>query len=78
MKRTKLEKEILDLPVKEREQVALTAWESLEKETAFIADRSFDPEGIDLAITRDNEIESGRVTPISHSTFQRITSGNDK
>ncbi|MDZ7718645.1 MAG: hypothetical protein U5K72_07515 [Balneolaceae bacterium] len=78
MKKTKFEKGILDLPPKERERVALTAWESLEKDSSYVADRSFDPEGIDLALARDNEIESGRIKSISHSEFRKSTNNNNE
>lgn len=76
MNKKQLEKEILNLPPEEREHLALAAWESLETDTAFVVDHSFDPEGIDLALKRDDEIESGRVKLINHSEFKRITGGN--
>lgn len=35
----------------------------------------FDPEGVAIAVHRDQEIESGAVRPLSHSEFMRRTSG---
>ena len=56
-------KEILSLPPEERAYLALAAWESLEADPAFAADRTLDPEGIALALERDAEIESGSCGP---------------
>jgi hypothetical protein len=54
-----LEKEVLSLPPEERAHLALVAWESLEADPAFAADRTFDPEDVALALERDAEIETG-------------------
>ncbi|MEX0769646.1 MAG: addiction module protein [Balneolaceae bacterium] len=78
MDKTKLEKKILDLPPAEREQLAVTAWESLEADTAFVTDYTFDPEGVDLALKRDNEIESGSVKSMSHAQFQKLTGSKNR
>ncbi len=73
-----LEKEILKLSPKERESLALTAWESLAKDTTFIRDRDFDQGGVDLAKKRDEEIDAGNVEVINHETFKNKTSGNSQ
>jgi len=73
-----MEKEALSLPPEERAHLALAAWESLEADPAFAADRTFDPEGIALAFERDAEIESGSVTPLSHSEFLQRTAGAER
>lgn len=65
-----LVKDVLDLPPDERERLVLLAWESLE--TSFDPD---DPEGDELALKRDEEIQSGKVKAISHAEFLRATSG---
>ncbi len=66
-----LEKQALSLPPQERERLALAVWESLEGVSAV------DPEGIDIAIRRDEAIASGAVQAITHSEFRRRTRGNE-
>jgi len=79
MKNTaQLEKEVLSLPPEERAHLALAAWESLEADPAFAADRMLDPEGVALALERDAEIESGSAKPLSHSEFRQRTTGVKK
>lgn len=65
---SELEKEALSLPPQERERLTLAMWESLEG--AF----EVDPEGVEIAVRRDADIEAGVVKPISHSEFRRRTS----
>lgn len=62
--------EALKLPLEERIQLAASLWESIEDPYALAADRE-DEEAIVLALARDAEIESGKVTPISHSDLMR-------
>jgi hypothetical protein len=70
MKRAaQLEKEVLSLPAEERARLASAAWESLEADPAFAADRTLDPEGVALALERDAEIEAGSVKPLSLWSF---------
>ncbi len=69
---TRLEKEILALPPKERERLALAAWESLETQSDN-PDTLPDQEGITLAQQRDTELQSGSVQPLTHSEFLRRT-----
>ncbi len=71
----KLEEELLRLPPRERERLALLAWESLEEVTAWLADPDTDRGGIAMARERDAEIESGQVAPLSHEEFRRRTRG---
>ncbi len=64
---TEIENEILSLSPEEREHVALTAWASLDNGP------SLDPEGIDIALRRDSDIESGNAETISHAEFVKLT-----
>ena len=68
-----IEKAALGLSVPEREHIALAVWASLEADPAFAADPTLDAEGIALARTRDAEIESGHIEPLSHAEFLRQT-----
>jgi hypothetical protein len=68
-----LEEEVLSLPPEERAHLALAAWESLEADPAFASDRTFDPEGVELALERDAEIEAGSAQPLSHAEFRQRT-----
>lgn len=70
-----LEQAVLSLPPSERAELVLLAWESLTADPAFAADRNLDPEGIEIAVERDREIESGAVQTLSHEEFRRRTSG---
>ena len=73
MKAAQLEREVLALPPAERANLVLSAWESLVADPAFAADRTLDPEGLKGATARDQDIESGKVKPISHEEFLRRT-----
>jgi len=73
-----LEKAVLRLSPAERAELALLAWESLEADPAFAADRGLDVAGIALAAQRDREIESGIVKPLTDEEFRRRTSGIGK
>jgi hypothetical protein len=75
---TDLEKEILALPPAERERLATMAWESLVADPSAASDHKIDPEGIEIAVQRDGEIESGQVQPIGHSEFLRRTGGSSE
>jgi len=72
----KLEKEVLDLPPGEREQLALSAWESLGDGSDEAICTVLDPEGVNLARKRDDELSAGAVTPMGHAEFVRRTSGH--
>jgi len=73
-----LEQAVLNLPPAERAQLVLAAWESLESDSAFMANPSFDPEGVALAMARDRDIEVGHVRPLSHAAFLEHTGGAQK
>lgn len=68
-----LEAEIMTLPPRDRERLALAAWASLEKATAWLADPQTDREGIAIAEERNASIESGQTVPISLDEFRRRT-----
>jgi len=57
--------EVLKLPIRERAFLAASLWESLEDPYALAVDLD-DDEALALAERRDQEIESGAVTPLSH------------
>jgi hypothetical protein len=65
----RLEAALLRLPPRDRERMALTAWESLDRAETWLSNPGTDPEGIASAFGRDAEIESGSVTPLSHEEF---------
>jgi hypothetical protein len=73
-----LEKEIMSLPAAERERLATAAWESLVNDPKAAANRDIDPEGIQVASQRDDEIESGKAQPIDHAEFLRRTGGTSE
>lgn len=73
-----IKKELMQLPPAERAELALAAWASLECDPAFAANPGFDAEGLEMAVRRHREIESGVVSPISHEEFRRRTSGTEK
>lgn len=70
---SKLQKDLLRLPANEREALALSAWSSLGRGSDPAINAQLDPEGIDLAKERDQQIDSGSVNPISHTEFLRRT-----
>lgn len=71
----KLENDILSLSPAEREQLALAAWESLGDGSDLASVAALDPEGIEIAKRRDNELTEGSKEAISHEEFLRRTSG---
>lgn len=75
---TELEKEVLALSPTEREQLAMAAWESLATDSNALSDPRIDPEGINIALERDAEIESGAVQAITHAEFMKRTGGSDE
>jgi putative addiction module component (TIGR02574 family) len=72
--RSQIEKEILELPPTDREQLALRMWESIIADESATADASLDPAGQDLAAARDQQIESGKLSSISEEEFVSRTS----
>jgi hypothetical protein len=74
---TKLQKDLLKLPANEREQLALTAWSSLGDGSDPAISALLDPQGIELAIERDQQLESGSVSALSQSEFLHRTSRDE-
>ena len=70
-----LQKEVLSLSPAEREQLAAVLGESLVSDPKAASNREMDPEGVQLAVQRDAEIESGQIQPIDHAEFLRRTGG---
>lgn len=60
----------LKLPPKERAQLALSLWESLEDPYDLTCERS-DEEALSIAIKRDEELASGTARPVSHDEMMR-------
>jgi hypothetical protein len=75
---TELEREVLALPPAQREQLATAAWESFVGDPGALSDPGIDPEGIELALQRDAELESGTIQTIGHSEFMKRTGGGDE
>lgn len=75
---TELEKEVLALPPTEREQLATAAWESLVSDPGALSDPRIDPEGIDIALERNAELDTGVIQSINHAEFVRRTGGGDE
>jgi len=73
-----LEKEVLALPAAEREQLATAAWESLVSDPGALSDPGIDPEGIEIALQRDAELDSGAIQAIGHAEFMRRTGSSDE
>jgi hypothetical protein len=73
---TELEKEVLALPAAERERLATAAWESLVSDPGALSDPGIDPDGIEIALQRDAELDSGTIKAIGHAEFIRRTSGS--
>ena len=67
-----LEAEILHLPPNDRERLALFAWESLMEDNGGCSNLAVDQCGIDIAIQRDSELESGQVQPLNREEFNRL------
>ncbi|MDP4780280.1 MAG: addiction module protein [Akkermansiaceae bacterium] len=66
--------EALRLSVKERATLAASLWESIGDPNQLASDLS-DEETITLALSRDAEIESGEVKPISHTELMQRLRG---
>jgi hypothetical protein len=70
---SKLQEDLLRLPANEREELALSAWQSLGRGSDPAINAKLDPEGVELAKERDQQLDSGSVNPISQTDFQRRT-----
>jgi len=62
--------EALRLPAKERALLAASLWESIEDPYTITTDLN-DEEAIALALSRDEELESGTVTALSHADLMK-------
>jgi len=62
--------EALRLPPRERALLAASLWESIEDPFELAVDLG-DEEAIALAESRDRELDSGAVAPVSHEEFMR-------
>ena len=71
-----IEDDIMALPPGERARLAVVAWESLVGDAAFVASRSFDPEGVALAVRRDEQIRDGASRALTLAEFIAHTGGN--
>jgi putative addiction module component (TIGR02574 family) len=60
----------LKLPIRERALLAESLWESIEDPYELAVART-DEEALALALERDDEIESGAVTALSHSEMMQ-------
>lgn len=70
---SKMQKDLLLLSAAEREQLALSAWKSLGDGSDPNVSQQLDPAGIDLALQRDDELESGEADAITCEEFLRRT-----
>jgi hypothetical protein len=70
---SKLQEDLLMLPANEREELALSAWNSLGRGSDPAINAQLDPEGIEVAKQRDQQLDSESVNPISQTEFQRRT-----
>ena len=66
--------EALKLPPRERALLAASLWESIGDPNDLAADFD-DEEAINLALTRDSEIESGQVKALSHKDLMNRLRG---
>ena len=62
--------EALRLPIRDRALLAPTLWESIGDPNMLPAEPS-DDEAVELALTREEELESGAVSPLSHEELMR-------
>ena len=60
----------LQLPAKERALLAASLWESIADPYALGGQRS-DDEVISLVLARDEELENGTVSPLSHEDLMQ-------
>ena len=67
-----IEKDVLQLTPAQRERLALQMWERLIKGEEASADSSVDLDGIKIALSRDQELETKPATSISHEEFLDI------
>ncbi len=64
----------MKLPLRERALLAASLWESIGDPNQIATDLS-DEEAIALALSRDAELESGLVKPLSHTELMQRLRG---
>ena len=55
----------------------LGAWESLVTDEQAVADSQIDPDGVELAESRDAELDGGNVEALDEGEFRRRTDGSE-
>ena len=60
----------LQLPAKERPQLAASLWESIADPYSLDGSRS-DEDAVSLALARHEELENGTVSPLSHADLMQ-------
>jgi hypothetical protein len=60
----------LQLPAKERALLAASLWESIADPYVHDGQRS-DQDAVSLALARDEELENGMVSPLSHEDLMQ-------
>jgi hypothetical protein len=66
-----IERKVMSLSPEEREHLALCAWKSLGDGSDPAINKYLDPDGIEIAKKRDQELSKGEAKPISHAEFLR-------
>jgi hypothetical protein len=70
---SQIERELMALPPVERVRLVLKTWETLVDDPEAVADPDFDPEGLQLAQSREEELDQGTVRALTHREFRRRT-----
>lgn len=70
---SKMQQDLRFLTAAEREQLALAAWNSLGDGSDPAVSQQLDPGGIELALQRDGEVESGENNAITSEKFLQRT-----
>ncbi len=70
---SKMQKDLQLLTAAEREQLALSAWKSLGDGSDPAVSQQLDPAGIEVALKRDDDLESGELNAITSEEFLRRT-----
>ncbi len=71
-----VEIDIMHLSATERARLAMVAWDSIEDDATFAASHSLDPEGIALAIERDNQMNVSDADSLTLDQFKDRTGGS--
>ena len=68
-----LEVQLLQMPIADRARLLFKTWESLADDPQAAGDPEIDPAGLQMAMDRDAEIDSGEVAPLDDVEFRRRT-----